>query len=83
VSRAWKGTRKGEVVEVESGTDGAACGYNFAEHASYIVIASGGGSEPFSTGLCADNRGLREKRARAELDSLNVIAKWSKKHSQP
>jgi hypothetical protein len=73
------------MVVVETNAFGETmCGYRFEAKKSYIVIADGGGSRPFSTSLCKGNRRLHDSRAwertatRAEIDSLNVIAKWSR-----
>jgi len=58
VTRAWKGAEE-EQVEVRTRAHGAACGYRFAEGATYLVYAYG---EPddLRVGLCSRTRPIED-----------------------
>jgi len=79
LEKVWKGCEEGETVTVTTASDGAACGYGFAEGESYLVYAyavgrdaeggtDAGDAPQLTTNLCTRN--APRERAGEDLEAL-------------
>ncbi|MDH3199388.1 MAG: hypothetical protein OEM15_00685 [Myxococcales bacterium] len=67
VKRAWKGIDSEEVA-VLTASNGAVCGYPFAEGSTYLVYAYREKAEPFRVSLCSLTKPIDQ--AKADLEHL-------------
>lgn len=72
VKRAWKGIDSGEVAIVTA-SNGAVCGYPFAEGSTYLVYAYRDKTEPLRVSLCSLTKPI--DRAKADLEHLGEPSK--------
>lgn len=76
VKRAWKGIESGEVA-VLTASNGAVCGYPFAEGSTYLVYAYRGKADPLRVSLCSLTKPIDQ--ARADLKHLGKPTRASSK----